>query len=257
MLAQLAAALVLLLLITITFIHKERIKRFLIDLRQKSVIIRMRNIADESWFVFLISGILGIFMFMRVYGVVVLDFTNTEWLMRGGDATTHYIGWRFFRNSDWFFPIGLMDNILYPLKESVIFSDSIPLFAVIFKLISPVLPENFQYFGFYGVICFFLQGAFSGLIIKKLCKSSIYAIVGSVFFSMSSMMILRLFPHTALASHYIIMLCIYACISKDDKHRSILRNIAIWGSLYAIASSTHLYFVPVVTIFLFFYLLVV
>ncbi len=70
----------------------------------------------------------------------------------GGDPSQHYLGWEFYRRSDWFFPLGLTDQLAYPLKTSVIYTDSIPLFAVFFKLFRHILPAQFQYFGIWGVV---------------------------------------------------------------------------------------------------------
>ena len=52
----------------------------------------------------------------------------------------------FFRNSGWHFPVGLMDTITYPELYSVVYTDAVPAFAVVFKILSPVFPKTFQYF---------------------------------------------------------------------------------------------------------------
>ena len=46
------------------------------------------------------------------------------------------------------------------IGNSIVYSDSIPLFALIFKLINFALPEKFQYFSLWFMVCFFLQGFF-------------------------------------------------------------------------------------------------
>ncbi|MDR2167144.1 MAG: DUF6311 domain-containing protein [Clostridiales bacterium] len=217
---------------------------------------KFKEITSTKRFIFIFCGILGALAYIAIYGVAFLNFTNTEWLIHTwSDLTQHYLGWNFFRNSDWHFPIGLMDNITYPFRESVLFTDSIPLFAVIFKLLSPILPENFQYFGLFGIICFFLQGAVAGLLLKRLCDNTAYSIIGSIFFILSTTMIFRMYLHTALAAHFIILLCIYFCVTKDDSPRSLKTNIFIWGGLAVLACVIHIYFVPMVLGFMAFYLL--
>ena len=62
----------------------------------------------------------------------------------------------FFRNSGWHFPVGLMDTITYPELYSVVYTDAVPAFAVVFKILSPVFPKTFQYFGIWGLLCFIL-----------------------------------------------------------------------------------------------------
>lgn len=213
------------------------------------------NILNNNHFTFFFCGLIGAISFINIYGVAVLDFTYTNWFMNGGDLSQHYLGWCYFRNSDWHFPIGMMDNIIYPFRVSVIYTDSIPLFAIIFKLLSPILPDSFQYFGFFGIICYFMQGAVSGLIVKRLSNNTLYAIISSIFFTLSTTMAWRMFAHTTLSAHFIILLCIYVCITKVGKERSTARNIAIWSGLLCLSSVTHLYFVPITLIFMFFYLI--
>lgn len=97
----------------------------------------------------ILSGIIGAIVFVFIYGTKVLNVTETEWIFRVGDLSQHQLGWEFFRKADWSFPIGLFNTLSYPNYASIIFTDSIPLFAVIFKIFSEILPETFQYFGIY------------------------------------------------------------------------------------------------------------
>ena len=199
--------------------------------------------------IFIVCGLFGVIAFLLIYGTAVLDFRYTAWLMQGYDPTQHYTGWLFFRNSGWHFPIGLMDNIVYPNKVSVIYTDSIPLFAVPFKLLASVLPTSFQYFGLFGLLCYFLQGAVSGMILFRLGRSVPFAFVGSWFFILSTTLIQRVFFHNALAAHFILLLCIYVCITKNDRPRTFGRDLAKWCGLFCLAASIHAYFIPMVLIF--------
>jgi hypothetical protein len=197
---------------------------------------------------FLFCGLLGALFFIRTFGAAILDVTYTDWLMAGGDLSQHYTGWRMFRNSAWYFPLGLMDNIVYPFKESVIYTDSIPLFALFFKALSPILPENFQYFGIFGLAVYFLQGSVAALVIRRLCKNSFCAIAGSVFFVFSTTMMQRIYYHTSLTAHFVILLCVYACMPETK--RSLKSNIFVWSALFALSAALHIYFIPVVFIFM-------
>ncbi len=105
--------------------------------------------------IYIIITFLSVVVFCSIYGVKVLNPTYTDWLLvSGGDLTQHYLGWTAYRTCSWQFPLGMTNTLAYPNKTSVIFTDSIPLFAVLFKLFSPVLPEKFQYFGLWGIVCF-------------------------------------------------------------------------------------------------------
>ncbi|MDR1444725.1 MAG: DUF6311 domain-containing protein [Treponema sp.] len=204
-------------------------------------------------FVFICGGLIGAVFFIFVFGTIILDFTYTDWLMAGGDLSQHYLGWRLFRSSSWYFPFGLMDNIVYPFKESIIYTDSIPLFAVIFKMFSPVLPENFQYFGLFGIICYTLQGGIGAMLIRRIGGGAAHAIIGSVFFVLSTVMMQRIYGHTSLSAHFIILLMILACLKKPGG--ACKKDVLVWSGLICLAAMIHIYFVPMVIIFMCFYIL--
>lgn len=199
----------------------------------------------------IIAGILGIVFFLFIYGFDKLNVTNENWLLNGGDLSQHYIGWKFFRQSKWNWKIGIMNNINYPYNASIIFTDSIPLFAIIFKAFSKFLPDTFQYFGIYGLITFVFQGIFSYLLVYRFVKSRKYSIITSVFFILSPVIIQREYSHTALASHYIILmaLCLWAYNDKL-KEKQTLKSV-LWILLGILSASIHLYFVPMVMLIMF------
>jgi len=206
-----------------------------------------------SLFIFISGALLGALFFLYIFGTAILDFTYTDWLMEGGDLSQHYLGWKLFRNSSWYFPLGLIDNIVYPFKISIIYTDSIPLFAIIFKLLSPVLPENFQYFGLFGIVCYALQGGIGALIVRKINGNIGQAIIGSLFFTLSTVMMWRIYGHTSLSAHFIILLCMLAYLQNNNFN--LKKQIFMWSGLLVLSVLIHLYFVPMVTIFMFFRLL--
>jgi hypothetical protein len=208
---------------------------------------------NSSFFVFIYGGLLGALFFLYIFGTAILDFAYTGWLMAGGDLSQHYLGWKLFRNSSWYFPFGLIDNIVYPFKVSIIYTDSIPLFAIIFKLLSPILPENFQYFGLFGIFCYTLQGGIGALVVRKIGGNTGQSIIGSLFFILSTVMMRRIYFHTSLTAHFIILLCILAYLKNDNS--SLKKQIFVWSFLLALSASIHLYFVPMVMVFMFFRLL--
>lgn len=193
--------------------------------------------------IYTVISVLAILIFSLIYGIKVVNPTYVNWLLQGGDLSQHYLGWKAYRNCEWFFPIGMVDNLAYPIKTSIIFTDSIPLFAVLFKVLSPILPTEFQYFGIWGVLSFILQGIFAARIINNFTKSKKIIVLSSVLFLFVPIMIFRMFGHTALAGQWIILYSInplfcYAKYSEDNKR--IYWHVFIMGLL---ASLIHIYFI--------------
>ena len=103
-------------------------------------------------------------------GFETLNFTKTHWLFSGDDRSAHQIGWYFFKEDIWRFPLGSNPNFGDEIGNSIVYSDSIPLLALIFKAINFLLPEKFQYFSLWFILCFFLQGYLSYLLILDITK---------------------------------------------------------------------------------------
>lgn len=199
--------------------------------------------------ILLISGFIGVITFIFLYGLKVLNPFYTDWLLGKGDLSQHYLGWEFYRKSQWFFPFGLTDQLAYPDKTSVIFTDSIPLLAVPFKLFRSILPKNFQYFGWWGSACFFLQGYFATKILRALNVNKVVCMISSVFFSTAPVLLYRMYMHTSLGGQWLVLLSIYLYVQHDKQYNRIGKTSLQWGVVGFLIAAVHLYFLPMCGIF--------
>lgn len=142
------------------------------------------------------------------YGLAILDPRNASW-MYNGDSINHYIGWIFFRNEEWAFPIGQISSYLTPLGSTLTQMDAIPIMALVSKVFRSLLPQPFQYFGIWHYLCFFLQAYWGLRIGELLCKTWIQRIIVSCLFTMAPALIYR-FDHHALCAHFGILIGIWA-----------------------------------------------
>lgn len=190
------------------------------------------------------AAILGAAVFVCLYGIRILNPTYVEWLYNGRDLMQHYLGWEFYRRSDWMFPLGMTDQLGYPNATSVIFTDSIPIFAVIFKVFASFLPERFQYFGIWGILCFMLQGFFAARILQVYIKKKWQIVAGCVVFLVSPVMLFRMYMHTALAGQWLILAAIYLCAVHKENYKKVKKTSLQWGILGFLIGGIHLYFTP-------------
>lgn len=202
--------------------------------------------------VFLIAAILGGIAFLLIYGIHILNPAYTGWLFHGpdGDLTQHYLGWKFFREDSWHFPVGIMENIAWPNRVSIIFTDSIPLLAVFFKLFCFLLPEQFQYFGWWGLLCFILQAFLAAKILKKHLESNAAAVLGSLFFVFAPVLIDRMYWMTSLAAQWLCLLGIWYLEDYERLVQNRKRAVLSWTVLGILCGSIHLYFLPMCGILL-------
>ena len=193
---------------------------------------------------FLLGALLGLAAFLCLYGVSALDVTNDTFL-RGGyieqDVQQHYAGWLFYRQSPLSLPLCETDHLNWPDGTSIAFTDSIPLFAAFFRLLSPLLPETFQYFGLYTALCFALQGGFAALLVGLFTRSDLAALLGAVPFVFSPILLERAFRHTSLAAHFLILAALYYYVSGMRQNRFAFKGLF---AVNALAIAIHPYFVP-------------
>lgn len=220
-------------------------------LRKSVLDINEQNKIIVSWRVsFLIGALLGAFIFILIFGVKVLDVTYDDWLYRYEfDLTQHYLGWRLFRASEWHFPIGLGDTGMYPYLSSVIFTDSIPLFAVIFKIISPILPAKFQYFGLFGIFSFMMQGGVAKLLLRKKVRNELICNIGAIFFVSCIAFVQRMFWQTALSAHFLLLIAMLFYVYRPEL-KSTKKRLLLWLALGVLAVSIHIYLYGMVSVML-------
>ncbi|MCR4739125.1 MAG: DUF6311 domain-containing protein [Lachnospiraceae bacterium] len=197
----------------------------------------------EYHILFLTGCILGAACFLFVYGYRILNPLYDDWLFTGDmDLKQHYIGFCHFRQSRWQFPIGLIETLSYPNSMSVIYTDSIPLFAVFFKIFSYILPVRFQYFGLFGILSFMLMGGFSALLLRRFTDNRFVCAAGSVFFILAYPVIQRLYYHTALSAQWIIILCL--CIWLYQEEMTKRKRLLLWSLMGFLCVGIHSYFLP-------------
>lgn len=102
----------------------------------------------------------AVLAFLMIFGPSPLDPTNIAWLA-DHDAATNYLGWAFYRASPWGWPIAANPAYGIDIAGSVMMADANPLLAIPFKLLAPILPQPFQYFGWWLLLCFVLQALFA------------------------------------------------------------------------------------------------
>lgn len=186
--------------------------------------------------------LLGMLAFYIIIGLRVLDPTNLAWLGEG-DPATHYLGWLFFRSSEWSFPIGLNPTYGLELGSAILFSDSNPLLAFLFKPFASLLPMPFQYSGIWLLACFVLQAWFGWKLAGLLSESTLIKVFSTGLFVFAPPMIWRLPVHLSLGGHFFILAALYLAF-----HPRLERRRLAWASLLATTALVHAYLLAMVAL---------
>lgn len=185
----------------------------------------------------------GTAVFVYVTGGRIINPTYDDWLMIG-DSAQHYIGWEFFRNTpllQW--PIADNPKLGLEVASSIVFTDSIPIAAFIFKPLNYFLPATFQYFGFWIWLSFVLQAFFAWKLLSKFLSDRLSLALASSFLVISPVLIYRFihqgYGHIALGSQFLLLAAL--CLYFDQT-----RNTGRWSALIVSTILIHAYFIPMI-----------
>ncbi|MEM9986503.1 MAG: DUF6311 domain-containing protein, partial [Bacteroidota bacterium] len=112
------------------------------------------------------------------------------------------------RNADWSIPLGHIEDYFYPLGTNVGYTDSIPLVALLFKLVNAWLPTDFQYLGIWLLACLWLQLWILWRLFAELgVKSPLLRLPLTLLVGMAPLWIHRTM-HPALSAHFFLIAAI-------------------------------------------------
>lgn len=197
--------------------------------------------------VFFLGGLVGIVIFIMLYGVKMLDVTNVDWLYAlagGGDVSVTQASWEFFRNDSWHFPvIGYISNAPTSTGGSLLIQDIAPLFAVFFKLFRGILPDRFQYIGIWHFFNSIMQGGFACCILYKYLKKLSVCLCLTPLFLLFPPLLWRSYNHHALAGHWVLFLVIFIWVYRDEFFDSVKRQLIAWVAVTSLAVWVQIYYI--------------
>lgn len=196
-------------------------------------------------FLFIFMVAFSTAMFSYYVGANVLDFRRVGWLMIG-DPGQSWSGWNFFRNTPMLqWPLGVNYNYGMGVGGSIVYTDSIPIMAFIFKPFSDILPARFQYHGLWMYICFLMQTLCAFLVLRKITRSEVFSAVAACFFCIAPIFLNRAGGHFALGAQWLIMIGFYLYLNRSFCFKR-------WAALLVLSTMVHAYLlVMVLIIFLF------
>ncbi|NSW88414.1 hypothetical protein CL651_001495 [bacterium] len=191
---------------------------------------------------FFIMGVsIFFFCYMTGFSINYINPKNIDWIFFVGndDASISWFGWEFFRWTDLIqFP--LLDNYFYgeELNISLIYSGSVPLFALLFKPFDTLLSFPFQYYGIWHLTCLFLQSYFSLKIIERITDDKYMQALFLFVILLTPLLPFNLIiNHVGLFANWIIIAALYLYIREgfSYKHWLILIVVSILTMAYLFA----------------------
>lgn len=184
------------------------------------------------------AGILGaIFYFFR-FGFGFLNPGRVDWLLGMADTAFNQLSWTFFRYDSWHWPPGTVKTFMAPGGTTIGVTDSLPLLAFPFKLISFLLPETFQYAGLWLLINHVLMAVFAVKVTGLFFRPLLPRFLAAGVLMLCPAWLIR-DGHFALSAHWVYLAALYLYLkpAATEGDKPCLR----WWLLLAAAALIHPY----------------
>jgi hypothetical protein len=193
---------------------------------------------------------LALLLFFYLTQGKILNISYFGWMesLENLDPTNNLIGWLFFKNTALLQnPLGLNEAYGRTLGGSIVYSDSVPLLAIICKFLFKNSAQNFQYFGWWLLSCFVLQAVFATLLLRRISNDIFFRIFAATFFIFAPILTYRMVMseyggHYALCAHWLLLASILLYLRKEFSG-------ILWFVLIAVASGIHFYLCFMVMLF--------
>ena len=156
-----------------------------------------------NWRPLAICAAIGAVIFCLCFRIEVLNPLNVHWLLQG-DWGASFIGWEAYRHDGWRLPLGAERLLDWPAGDNIVFTDSLPALAFLFKILSPILPDPFQYIGWWFFISLILQVYFGHRLARKAGMDELESFISGFLIGLTPFFLARLY-HNTLFSHWMIL----------------------------------------------------
>ena len=174
------------------------------------------------------TPLLGLFVLATVISVIYIGLTYSPgflwgtgpyWKIQINDVGTYITGLRFYVRDEWRFPLFYTKTLHYPDGVNIIFTDSLPLMAVVAKILFKTTGLEWNYFGCWLIFSNIFLGLSIILFLDSLKIRSFPISVVALLFGFSVFPYINQTFHIALSSHFLIILALALYYRSQDANR--------------------------------------
>lgn len=208
------------------------------------------NIAVANFFRWSRSDLAGVFFAViagflvcwYLFGLDILWIYNWGWMLSKGDYPSFFLGWDIWRQSPWQFPMWFY-SFSPPVGFGPVYTDSIPLAALLGKLFSVVIPGRWQYFGLWLYLCFMLQGYWGYRLAALFTPSMINRMQVVLLLLLAPPLVYR-HCHLSLCCHWLLLLLLWLYFQSSEL--PLRKVLVMLAATTTVAALIHPYIVIMV-----------
>jgi hypothetical protein len=142
------------------------------------------------------------------FSLLDIDFIlgiSQYWSEPYGDSAQNVIGLSYFVQDEWRLPIFNVPNLGFPEGANIIFTDSVPLTALLAKIWFQFTGQIFNIMGFWLFFCFVLSGVSMALVMIRLEQKNPIIVGLAIVFAVCAPILLTRLGHAGLMGHFLIL----------------------------------------------------
>lgn len=140
----------------------------------------VRAFTDDGWVAWLLAALPAVLLTFWLFPPSFL--LGHGLFFQDGEINRDISGWLFFAQDSWQRPLLYTPWLNYPEGISIAFTNSIPLMALLFKPLMPLLPEGFHYFGLWHGVALLFQAWGAVFLVRSLgCLRAWQAVLAAGF----------------------------------------------------------------------------
>ena len=189
--------------------------------------------------------LVAILFFLSLFGTSFLNPQNISWLLTK-DPALQFLGFSFFNQEPWHWPLGKIENYSYPWGTSIVYVDILMWLGVPAKIVFP--GKIFQFFGIWILSCFILQALVGYWVSFKVSSSRFQAFFGGLLFLICPVFLFRMFENTrhfTLLAQFGVVLALF-WVWEDIRHKKVSRKK--WFTALLLAFALHFYFTLMIAV---------
>ena len=185
----------------------------------------------------LAAGLFGLVYFVFLTDLRVLDVRAVD-VVAAGDVAYHALARDFAQWDDWHWPLTRIDNYLWPVGTSAVFTDANPWLTLVTKLLIPKNAPPLQFIGPWLALCCALQGWCGARVAGLVTRDQAARALAGALFVVAPVLAHRL-AHDTLAAHWIILALLEPALRPAGDPRASWRALAQSAALLTFAAGLH------------------
>lgn len=180
-----------------------------------------------------LGALVGVVAAFGTYGRTFLSGDDTIWHTLGGDAGTALAAFRYYLAEPWGLPLLQIEGLNSPDGLVIYFSDSLSVWALLAKVLSPLGLGANQWFALWYLVIFALQGLAAVAAVRSFGVRSIVTELSVATIAVSAPIMMLRTWHPGLAAQFTILLA-WTVVGHLTKGRQNPVPVLWWGSALAV-----------------------